>query len=186
MRSKGLNDHLTTGAAGIALIKHFESLHDGDLKTVGLQPKLCPAGYWTEGYGHMMRGDDGKPLTYKVPYKTALARSRVKTEADASRLLAADLREREAYVKRVTVLQLMTYEFDALVSFQFNLGTLGTSTLLKELNAGRRGQASAQFLRWVFATDPKTGARVKMPGLIRRRNAERALFDGADWTVHLI
>jgi lysozyme len=34
---------------GLDLIKHFESLHDGDLTIVGLQPKMCPAGIWTEG-----------------------------------------------------------------------------------------------------------------------------------------
>ena len=40
---------MKTGIKGIDLIKEFESLHDGDLKQVGLQPKMCPAGIWTEG-----------------------------------------------------------------------------------------------------------------------------------------
>lgn len=43
---------MKTSENGIILIKHYESLHDGDLSRIGLQPKMCPAGYWTEGYGH--------------------------------------------------------------------------------------------------------------------------------------
>lgn len=40
---------------GREIVKHYESLHDGDLKQIGLQPKLCPAGIWTQGYGRAMR-----------------------------------------------------------------------------------------------------------------------------------
>ena len=39
---------MKTSQIGIDLIKHFEGLHDGDLKKIGLQPKKCPAGIWTE------------------------------------------------------------------------------------------------------------------------------------------
>ena len=38
---------MKTSQIGISLIKHFEGLHDGDLKKIGLQPKKCPAGIWT-------------------------------------------------------------------------------------------------------------------------------------------
>ena len=46
---------MKTGTKGIELIKSFESLHDGDLSKIGLQPKMCPAQIWTEGYGRAMR-----------------------------------------------------------------------------------------------------------------------------------
>ncbi len=61
--------------AGIKLIKKFESLHDGDLKVIGLQPKLCPAGIWTVGYGRalvnpvtheFLKGDKDKALAYSL------------------------------------------------------------------------------------------------------------------------
>jgi GH24 family phage-related lysozyme (muramidase) len=45
------------------LVKKYEGLHDGDSKQTGLQPKLCPANIWTEGYGRAMFGKDGKFLT---------------------------------------------------------------------------------------------------------------------------
>jgi len=44
----------------VELIKYFEGLHDGDLKRIGLQPKMCPSGVWTEGYGRAMRDANGK------------------------------------------------------------------------------------------------------------------------------
>ena len=50
---------MKTSNIGIELIKEFESLHDGDLSIIGLQPKMCPAGIWTEGYGHAMRDNKG-------------------------------------------------------------------------------------------------------------------------------
>ena len=64
--------------------------------------------------------------------------------------------------------------FDALASFTFNLGegALAASTLRRLVNAGRLEEAAPQFDRWVFA-----GAR-KLPGLVRRRAAERALWEG--------
>ena len=44
----------------IELIKHYESLHDGDLHKIGLQPKMDPVGIWTEGWGRAMVGKNGK------------------------------------------------------------------------------------------------------------------------------
>ena len=52
------------GKEGIDLIKKWESLHDGNLKLIGLQPKMCPAGYWTEGYGNVI-----KDKKYKINKK---------------------------------------------------------------------------------------------------------------------
>ncbi len=73
---------------------------------------------------------------------------------------------------RLVTVDLDQDQFDALVSFTFNLGAgnLQSSTLLKLLNQGEYTQAADQFLRW-----NKAGGRV-LPGLTRRREAERALF----------
>lgn len=68
-------------------------------------------------------------------------------------------------------------QYDALVSFTFNMGggALASSTLLKRINAGDCHGAARQFDRWVYAGPP--GAKVIYPGLVKRRADERALFE---------
>jgi lysozyme len=65
------------------------------------------------------------------------------------------------------------------VSFVFNFGAekFRTSTLLRLLNEGRYSEAAAQFPRWVNGTNPKTGLREVLPGLVKRRARERAMFE---------
>ena len=63
---------MKTGDLGISLIKFYESLHDGDLKKIGLQPKMCPAGIWTVGYGHALRDIDGTWLKGVAGYQRIL------------------------------------------------------------------------------------------------------------------
>jgi lysozyme len=53
---------MSVNQATINLIKHFESLHDGDLSKIGLQPKQDCAGIWTVGYGHALRNNNGAYL----------------------------------------------------------------------------------------------------------------------------
>ena len=54
---------------GIDLIKFYESLHDGNLSKIGLQPKECPAGFWTVGYGRMLKDLSGKPFSGASGYR---------------------------------------------------------------------------------------------------------------------
>lgn len=137
--------------AGVALIRAFE----------GFSPTIyvCPAGYQTVGYGHIVAIDEAfeKPLSM--------------TEADD--LLRADLPRYESAVCRLIDMPLADPCFDALTSFTFNLGegALAASTLRRLINAGRMEEAAQQFDRWVFA-----GAQ-KLPGLVRRRAAERMLWE---------
>ena len=139
-----------TSQAGINLIKDFEGRH--------LDAYLCPAGVLTIGYGHT---------------KTARRGQRI-TPQQAEDLLRDDLREFEHAVNRLITTDITQHEFDALVSFAFNVGTnaLEQSTLRRKLNAGDRHGAAREFDRWT-----KAGGR-DLPGLIRRRAAERALFEG--------
>jgi lysozyme len=83
------------------------------------------------------------------------------------------VRKFEAGVKRLVKVPLAQGQFDALVSFSFNvgLGALGSSTLLRKLNAGDYRGAAAEFPRW-----NKAGGKV-YEGLTRRRAAERSLFE---------
>lgn len=170
----------TPSPALLDLVKHFEGLHDGDLHTIGLQPKLCPAGVWTEGWGHAIRGNDGKLLREDVPMSAALAYSRVRTLPEADALLVEDLQRFAERVRRVVSRRLAPHQFDALVSFQYNTGGLvlatgKPSTLLRLVNEGQYAEAEREFHRWTWA-----GGR-KLPGLVWRRNAEAYMFLGNNW-----
>lgn len=141
--------HRRISQAGLDLIKQFEGLR--------LKSYLCPASVWTIGYGstgpHVRQG-----MVISAPEAEALLRK------DVGRFERAV----EAMVK-VTITQ---PQFDALVSFAFNVGTgaLKSSTLLRKLNLGDYRGAADQLLRW-----NKAGKTV-LPGLTKRRKAERALF----------
>lgn len=162
---------------GINLIKYFESLHDGDLSKVGLQPKMCPAGYWTEGYGHviihngrMLEGVENKELAYQL--------SKIKTEEDAIKTLMDDLTRYEDTVNTYVKIAITQSQFDALTSFTYNVGkgNFRSSTLLKKLNNlvynNNRllEEVATEFLRW-----NKAKGKV-LKGLTLRRIAEKNLF----------
>lgn len=135
--------------AGLDLIKNFEGLY--------LKAYRCPAGIPTIGYGHT----------------AGVAMGQTITQQQADDYLRRDVRQFERAVARLVTVPLTQGQFDALVSFAFNLGegALAQSTLLRLLNAGDYAGAAAQFDRW-----NKAGGRV-LPGLVRRRAAERALFE---------
>lgn len=139
-----------TGPRGLALIKSFEGLR--------LQAYTCPAGVLTIGYGST--GPHVRPGM------------RI-TEQQADALLLSDLSRFEAAVTGAVRVPLTQAQFDALVSFTFNVGVaaLRSSTLLRKLNAGDYAGAAAEFARW-----NKAGGKV-LAGLTRRRAAERALFE---------
>ncbi|AVF36715.1 lysozyme [Rahnella sikkimica] len=141
---------LSTGAKGIALIKSFEGLR--------LEKYQDVVGKWTIGYGHLILPEESFPAP--IP------------EAQADALLRQDLGISEKAVNQYVIVALTQNQFDALVSFTFNLGVgnLKNSTLLKVLNARQYQDAAEQFLRW-----DKAGGK-QVAGLTRRRSAERALF----------
>lgn len=147
----GLNDHLHASDVCKEFIKRHESLR--------LKPYRDPVGKWTIGYGHLM--DDDTPL---VPISNAAAEF----------LFEADVREAERHVKRLIKVALTQYQFDALVSWTFNLGAgnLAASTMLRRLNARKTSAVPAEMKRWVY------GGAEKLPGLIKRREQEAAMFEG--------
>ena len=103
------------------------------------------------------------------------------TEAEAEQILRRDLDLFEAGVTRELTVSTTSDQFSAMVSFAFNvgLGAYGDSTLLRKHNAGDFVGAADEFLRWVFAGGQR------LPGLERRRDAERALYLSQDYTVFL-
>lgn len=144
---------MKTSPAGISLIKRFEGLE--------LESYQDIAGIWTIGYGHT--GADVNP-------------SSVWTEAVAEAALTRDLEFREEAIDRLVNAQLNQNEFDALVSFVYNVGvgSFKNSTALKRLNAGDRAGAAEALTWWDKAT--VDGVRRPVKGLTARRVAERDLF----------
>ncbi len=140
---------MVTSKNGINLIKQFEGLR--------LSAYKCSAGVWTIGYG-----------------STSGVRPGMKnTQAEAEQRLRADLSRFEQKLNKLVKVKLNQNEFDALVSFVFNIGitAFSNSTLLRLLNQGQaRVDVADQLLRW----DKVNGQPVA--GLTRRRAAERRLF----------
>ncbi len=158
--------------AGIQLIQKFEGLPDGNPATVNLDPYLDPVDIWTIGWGHVLYLN-GKRLDGEVNRASAYAMFPDGiTVNEATVMLRADLVSTARDVQRLVTVAVNDNEFSSLISFAFNLGTgnLASSTLLKLLNNDERKAAAEQFGRWVLAKG------VKLPGLVRRRQAERDLF----------
>lgn len=161
---------MRTSAVGIRLIKSFESLHDGDLSLIGLQPKMCPRGIWTSGYGRALRGKYGKFLVGKKDKDEAYSVNTIDNEAEADAALREDLAVFERIVASKIKVDVSQNQFDALVSHAYNTG--GSDTLFKLIN---RRAPEAQIRRW-FETKYITSGGVKLKGLVRRRKAESDLF----------
>ncbi len=143
---------------GLALIKEFEGCQ--------LEAYLCPAGVPTIGYGHTRSAAIGQVIN----------------EAEADALLREDLKNAEEAVDQLVTSPINENQFSALVSFTFNIGSgaFEQSTLLSLLNAHTDADIIAnQLLRWNKANGEE------LPGLTRRRHAERALFLGKDWKLCL-
>jgi lysozyme len=161
----------------VELIKSFEGILDGDPATVNLDPYLCPAGYWTIGWGHVVLDPRGKQI--KGAENEQEARSIYPggiTKAEAEVLLADDVRRFSAGVEQAVKVTISDTRFCALVSFAFNvgIGALERSTLLNLLNQGAFEQVPAQFLRWT-----KAGGK-ELAGLKRRREAEMQMWQSVD------
>lgn len=138
-------------STGLALTRSFEGLR--------LEAYQDSAGIWTIGYGHT--GPE-------------VHRGQCISEQEAEALLRADLGAAVQCVRKATRVDLAQHQFDALVDFCYNAGrgSFLESTLLRCVNQGEFESAVAQFGLWVHA-----GGKV-VPGLVRRRAAEAALFSG--------
>ncbi|PCH98286.1 MAG: muraminidase [Alphaproteobacteria bacterium] len=135
---------------GIDLIKRFE----GFSSTV----YFCPAEYPTIGYGHVVK--KGEDFSAGI------------TQDEAEELLRTDAQIAERAVLRLITVPLTDGQFDALVSFTYNLGSgaLQRSTLRRVINRQNHSKVPNQLMRWVWA-----GGR-KLKGLARRREAESIFY----------
>ena len=134
--------------AGIDLIKRWEGFRSNAY--------LCPGNVWTIGYGHTKNVHQGMCIS----------------KAQAEELLKDDLRYFENAVRQLSKVELTQGQFDAMVSFSFNVGVnaLRKSTLLKLVNQNKFTAASSEFGRWVYAN------KKRLPGLVKRRAEEKNLF----------
>jgi lysozyme len=143
----------------VPLVKHFEGLHRIVRRqpAISVAPYLCPAGYWTIGYGHLCR-----PEQEEID------------EALAEQLLHVDLDVARKQVFRLAPVPMSGHQLDALSSFVFNLGAsrFRGSTLRAHLLRNEFEEVPNQLRRWVFA-----GGR-RLPGLVARREAEVDLWLG--------
>ena len=144
---------MNTSAEGIALIKKFEGCE--------LKAYQCSAGVWTIGYGHTKDVEEGDTIS----------------KDQAEEMLVEELHEYENYVNEYVNVALSQTQFDALVSWVYNLGpaNLKASTMLKVLNDGKYEEVPYQMKRW-----NKAGGKV-LDGLVRRREAEALLYQGREW-----
>lgn len=142
---------MRTSQRGLSLIKSFEGLR--------LQAYQDSVGVWTIGYGATRGVKAGMKIS----------------KEQAERMLLNDVQRFEPEVQRLITVPLSQNQWDALMSFTYNLGAanLESSTLRRLLNAGNYASAAQQFPRW-----NKAGGQV-LAGLVRRRAAERDLFLGA-------
>ena len=141
---------MKTSQKGIDLIKRFEGC--------SLTAYKCPAGRWTIGYGHTNGVEKGQKITKK----------------QAESFLKEDIEFYEDGVNKYVSAPLTQNQFDALVSFTYNvgLGAFKTSTLRQKLNAGDYTGAAKEFPRW------NKSSGFVLNGLIARRKAEKELFEG--------
>ena len=125
--------------------------------------KVNGVGRWTIGYGHEI-DDDEKPR-----YETGVTREQ------AEELLRQDVQEAIGKIRRHVSVQLTQHQFDALVSYIYNTGSIYGSKLLENLNAGNL-RAAAREMDIVKQTNPSTGEREVLRGLEIRREQEQQLF----------
>jgi GH24 family phage-related lysozyme (muramidase) len=139
---------MKTGEQGIALIKEFEKCH--------LEAYICPAGRWTIGWGHTGKVN-GKPICKGMKI----------TQKKADSLLATDLKKFEAEVKKYPKYLWTQNEFDAMVSFCYNVGTINQLT---DFGTRSKTVIAQKMLLYNKANG------ISLAGLTRRRKDEQTLF----------
>ena len=137
---------------GLSLIKRFE----------GFSPTIYPdaAGLPTSGYGHLLRPGEAEMFRRGISHEAAIA------------LLIKDVEAAERSVLRLITVPLTSSQFDALVSFTFNLGggALQRSTLRRKVNREEHDDVPSELVKWVWA-----GGK-KLRGLVKRREAEATCY----------
>jgi lysozyme len=138
---------MTVPQQAVDIAKHFEGFSP--------VPYICPAGFWTVGYGHLC--NQSHPSI---------------TEDQGELYLQLDMQTAHRAVLRYCPVEMSEQRLAALIDFTFNLGVgrLQTSTLRKRVNEQNWSEAVYEIKRWVYG-----GGRV-LPGLVKRRAVEAVLL----------
>jgi lysozyme len=156
---------MKVSAKALEVIRH----HEG----VRTKPYQCPALLWTIGVGHVIDPNHARvPLTERKALPIPDGWNRTITMGEVDDILRDDLNRFERGVERYCPVPLTQGQFDALVSFSFNvgLGTLQRSTLRQKVLRGDMEGAAEELLKYTIG-----GGKV-LKGLVNRRNDERAMF----------
>lgn len=156
---------MNVSAKAIEMIKH----HEG----VRVRPYQCPALLWTIGVGHVIDPNHGRvPLDQRKALSIPAGWDRTISKEEVDAILRNDLARFERGVAQLCPVALSQGQFDALVSFSFNvgLGTLQRSTVRQKVLRGDKEGAVASLLQYC-----KAGGKI-LKGLEKRRKDEVALF----------
>jgi len=156
---------MKVSAKAIKMIKHHEGVRQ--------KPYRCPAKLWTVGVGHVLYPEQGKlKIDERDGFALKIEDFRVFSMEEVDAILRTDLDRFERGVEKFCPVPLTQGQFDALVSFSFNvgLGTLQRSTLRQKVLRGDMGGASEELLKYCMA-----GGKV-LKGLLNRRKDEQAVF----------
>lgn len=152
----------------LKMLKHHEGVRN--------KPYRCPAALWTIGVGHVLYPEQGNlNMADRMKYPLKIEDFRIFSTEEVDEILKTDLVRFIRGVSRYCPIIVSQGQLDALVSFAFNvgLGALQRSTLRQKHNRGDYEGAAKEFLKYT-----KGGGKV-LPGLVKRRNDEKALYLGA-------
>ena len=149
----------------LKILQHHEGIRQ--------KPYRCPAKLWTVGCGHVLYPRQAQmKLEERDSFPLEERDNRTFSMDEVNEIMKNDLNRFERGVEKYCPVKLTQGQFDALVSFSFNLGigTLQRSTLRQKVIRGEMEEAAEEFLKYTLA-----GGKV-LKGLVTRRNDERALF----------
>jgi lysozyme len=156
---------MNVSADAIKMIQHHEGIR--------YKAYRCPAQLWTIGVGHVLYPDQAKiPMDQRGAYPLRSEDNRAFSKDEVDGILRSDLQRFERGVGQLIPVRLTQGQFDACVSFAFNvgLGTLQRSTFRQKVLRGEKDAAIASLLQYC-----KAGGKV-LRGLENRRKDEAALF----------
>jgi len=163
----------------IDLLCHYESVHDGDLSKIDLQPKRDPSGNWTIAYGHCLFYSDGTPIKNFSDVEKLYPQYLTINIDKAKQILSDDLNKLSPLVDKL-IPNANQSQFDACIDFCYNEGInrFKGSTLLKRIIAQSPDyMITDAFLMWNKGDTNGDGVLEVLPGLTYRRKSEALLYN---------
>lgn len=170
----------------LAMLEHYESLHDGKLLPNRLTPQMDAGGLWTEGYGQLVLDANSQPLKGYEHRSNALVCSKITNKEEALTALGIRLGQTVNALDNLTTGKLTDAQLAAVSDFAYNVGIGGfeSSTIYRLLKAGTPENITFDnFKSWDEGTD-MSGKKIIEDGLIARRASEWSMFTGKGFIVY--